>query len=213
MLVGAGGFARETVELVRAVNSVEPRWDLLGFVDDDPALVGTERSGLPVLGPIAWLHANPDARVTLCLGSPSTNGVRRTVAERLDLPRDRYATLIHPAAVVPPSVDIGVGSVVHATTVCTADLRIGSHVSVMPAVVLTHDDVVGDFVTFGAGVRVAGGVRIDDEAYVGSGACIREGLSIGAGAVVGMGSVVTRSVPAGEVWAGSPARRLRSAAG
>ena len=212
VLVGAGGFGRETVELIRAINTVDPTWDLLGFVDDSPDLAGTERSGLPVLGPIEWLHANPNAHATLCLGSPSTNGLRRAVARRLDLPSDRYATLVHPAAVISPSVEIGVGTVVHATTVCTADIVLGSHVEIMPAVVLTHDDLVGDFVTFGAGARVAGGVTIEDEVYVGSGACIREGLSVGAGALVGMGSVVTRSIPAGEVWAGSPARRLHSSA-
>jgi acetyltransferase-like isoleucine patch superfamily enzyme len=38
---------------------------------------------------------------------------------------------------------------------------------------------------------------------------VREKLSIGAGAVVGMGSVVLQDVPAGEVWAGVPARRIR----
>ena len=32
-------------------------------------------------------------------------------------------------------------------------------------------------------------------------------------AVVGAGSVVTKSVPAGEIWAGNPARFLRKAAG
>jgi acetyltransferase-like isoleucine patch superfamily enzyme len=102
--------------------------------------------------------------------------------------------------------------VLHATTVLTADVRLGAHVAVMPAVVLTHDDVIGDGVTFGAGVRVAGGVAIERGAYVGSGALVREGVVVGEGSVVGMGAVVTRSVPAGEVWAGVPARRLRVAA-
>ena len=59
--------------------------------------------------------------------------------------------------------------------------------------------------TFGAGVRVAGGVTIEDAAYIGSGALVREDMVVGGGAVVGMGAVVTRSVPAGEVWAGVPA--------
>ena len=95
----------------------------------------------------------------------------------------------------------------HAGTVLTADVKLGAHVAVMPAVVLTHDDVAGDGVTFGAGALIAGGVTLERGVYVGSGALIREGLTIGAGAVIGMGSVVTRPVPAGEVWMGVPARR------
>jgi acetyltransferase-like isoleucine patch superfamily enzyme len=101
--------------------------------------------------------------------------------------------------------------VVHATTVLTADIVVGAHAAVMPAVTLTHDDRIGDGVTFGAGARVAGGVTIEDGAYVGSGALLRENVTIGAGAVVGMGAVVIGSIPAGEIWAGVPAQSLRSA--
>jgi len=36
-------------------------------------------------------------------------------------------------------------------------------------------------------------------------------LRIGKGAVIGAGSVVTKNVPAGEVWAGNPAKFLRAA--
>ena len=89
-------------------------------------------------------------------------------------------------------------------------MTLGQHVVVMPAVVLTHDDQIGAGVTFGAGVRVAGGVTIEDAAYVGSGALLREHVVVGSGAVVGMGAVVTQAIPADEVWAGVPARRLRS---
>jgi acetyltransferase-like isoleucine patch superfamily enzyme len=94
----------------------------------------------------------------------------------------------------------------------TADVNLGAHVAVMPQVVLTHDDVVADCATIASGVRLGGGVRVARTAYLGAGALVRESLTIGAGALVGMGSVVLRDVPAGEVWAGNPARFLRDVA-
>ena len=205
LLVGAGGLARETLELVRAVNRLTPTWDLLGLLDDDSRQHGSEVLGVRVLGPSAAVDDHPDALVVACVASPSDPPRRLRLVERLGLPAERYATLVHPAAVLPESATLGPGCIVHATTVLTADVELGAHVAVMPAVVLTHDDVVGDGVTFGAGARVAGAVRIERGAYVGSGALVRENLVIGSGAVVGMGAVVTRSVPAGEVWAGIPA--------
>jgi sugar O-acyltransferase (sialic acid O-acetyltransferase NeuD family) len=191
------------------VNRVAPTWKLLGLLDDDPSLVGRRIHGIEVIGPSAAVHDHPEALVTACVASPDDPLRRLALVSRLDLPPERHAALIHPTAVVPESASVGAGSVLHAATILTADIELGRHVAVMPAVVLTHDDVVEEGVTMGAGARVAGGVTIERGAYVGSGALLREGLRVGAGAVVGMGAVVTRSVPAGEVWAGVPARRLR----
>ena len=55
--------------------------------------------------------------------------------------------------------------------------------------------------------------RIEQGASIGSGAVILCGITIGRDAIVGAGAVVTRSIPAGEIWAGNPARFLRTAAG
>lgn len=45
-------------------------------------------------------------------------------------------------------------------------------------------------------------------ASIGAGAVILPGITIGEGALIGAGAVVTRDVPAGETWAGNPARKL-----
>ncbi|HEX4692763.1 MAG TPA: NeuD/PglB/VioB family sugar acetyltransferase [Solirubrobacteraceae bacterium] len=209
LIIGSGGFARETLELVRAINRASASWRLLGVLDDDPRTHGRQVHGVDVIGSSAAVHDHPDALVAACVASPEDPLRRVALIERLALPPERYATLVHPAAVVPESATIGPGSVLHAGTVLTADVALGGHVAVMPAVVLTHDDVVEEGVTFGAGARVAGNVTIERGAYVGSGALVREGLRIGRGAVIGMGAVLTRDVPAGEVWAGVPARRFR----
>lgn len=46
---------------------------------------------------------------------------------------------------------------------------------------------------------------------MGAGSLVREYTTVGAWSLTGMGSTVLADVPPGEVWAGSPARRLRAA--
>ena len=50
-LFGAGSGTREVLLLVERINAIKSEWDVLGFVDEDPNLIGTEVDELPVFGP------------------------------------------------------------------------------------------------------------------------------------------------------------------
>jgi sugar O-acyltransferase (sialic acid O-acetyltransferase NeuD family) len=210
LIAGAGGFARETASAVQAINRGTPEtWNLKGFLDDDPAIHGTERSGVPILGSLSLVDKMPDAAVVVCIGNPRNFHARQMVVERLRLPTERYATIVHPSAEVGAGCLIGPGTVVLAHVALTADVTVGRHVAIMPQAVLTHDNTVEDYATIASGVRLGGGVRVARGAYVGAGALIRESTVVGEWSLVGMGSVVLHDVPPGEVWAGNPAKHLR----
>ena len=53
-------------------------------------------------------------------------------------------------------------------------------------------------------------VKIKNGAWIGAGTIILPGVEIGSNSVVGAGSVVTKSIPDFRVYAGNPAKLIRS---
>ena len=53
-------------------------------------------------------------------------------------------------------------------------------------------------------------ITIGDDVFVGANSIILKGVKIGDRAVVGAGSVVTKSIPADEIWAGNPAKFIKT---
>lgn len=205
LIVGAGGFGRETASLLVAL---EGAFAAAGFADDSADLQGQQVAGLPVLGGIEIACDRKDLGVVVTVGNPRRYDAKQMIVERLDLEPDRYVTLVHPQASIGTEVSIGEGTVILAGCVVTHGVRMGKHVALMPNAVVTHDDDLGDYVILGAGAKLGGGVTVGDGAYIGSGALIRESTVIGAGAMIGMGAVVVNDVPPGETWVGVPARPL-----
>lgn len=204
VIVAAGGLGREAAAVIERSNE----WDLIGFLDDQPALAGTEICGKPVLGSIASAADRADVSLLVCAGK---GHARRAIVARLrelGVTDNRYATVIAADVHIPESCSIGPGSLLLSGTVLTSDVTLGSHVVVMPGVVLTHDNGVGDFATLCAQVALGGKVSVGEAAYLGMGCLVREGLSVGTESVLGMGAVLLHDLPPGETWIGMPARNI-----
>ena len=175
LLVAASGLARETAEAARRAG-----WDVLGCLDDDVAKHGTEvMPGLRVLGGIDEVGRFPQASVAICAGKGAAREAIATRLAALGIDDERYAVVLDPSVVAPPSCAVGVGSILLAGVTLTASVTVGRHVVCMPRVVLTHDDVVEDFATLCAGV-VLGGLHVDapaDRAGVRDGSVRAYGLA------------------------------------
>lgn len=209
LVVGVGGFARETIAAVHALGDDAP-YTIAGVLDDDPATHGRRVLGVPVLGPVALVH-DSDAAVVVGTGNPRDYASRARIVARCALPAERYGTVVHPAAQLGTGTTLGRGTVILAGAVTTCQVRVGDHVAVMPHVTLTHDDQVESYATLASGVTLGGGVTVGRGAYLGARAMVREGVSIGEWSLVGMGSLLLHDLPPRVVAYGSPAVPVRPA--
>jgi len=119
------------------------------------------------------------------------------------------AVLIHPSAVISPSAVIGLGTMVLPRVVVGAGVSIGENCILNTACVVEHDSKVSDHVHIAVGAIMGGDVTVEPFVEAGMGAVVLSRLRIGREAVLGAGAVAIRSVGAGSVVAGIPAKPLR----
>jgi len=206
VVLGAGGFARNVLDVIDATNRGHRRYRLLGLLDQADRL-SSELSGrgCRLLGPDTALE-QVDARYLIAIADPL---VRRRL--------DDYATglgriavsAVHPAATVSDWTRLGPGSVVTAGGRLASDVTVGRHVHVNLNATVGHDACLGDYVTLHPQAAVSGNAVLGDGVTIGSGAVVLPGVRVGAGSTVGAGAVVTGDVPDRATVVGVPARPLR----
>ena len=94
---------------------------------------------------------------------------------------------------------IGAGTQMHHVSY-VGDAEIGARVNIGAGTIT---------VNFSSETRTKSRTTVDDDASIGSDTMLIAPVHVGPGAITGAGAVVTRDIPAGEVWVGAPARRLR----
>lgn len=210
-LIGAGGHGREVMPMLRGMlqdKIAELNAHLLFVVENLEQ--ETQINGYRAISLQAFFELEGVKRFNVAIGDSK---VRQRIAEAC------LARKIEPFSLVANSVtmldnnEIGEGCMISEQTIITSNVRIGRFFQANNQCNISHDCVLGDYVTFAPGVKCNGNVAIGDHAYIGAGALIKQGrqgkpLLIGAGAVVGMGAVVVKDVEPNTTVVGNPARPM-----
>jgi acetyltransferase EpsM len=210
IIIGAHGNGAVVASTVADINRVSPEWELLGFLDDRAE---GEIHGYPVLGSVTKATIqkfldDPEVYFYWALVSVKLREAFTGRLFELEIPEERFATVVHPSAVVSEFAKLGYGVSIQPLVNVGPGVEVGNYVHVFAQSMLGHDAVLEDFSYVANNACVGANVRLKRGAYLGTNATTIENIELGAWSLVGMASCVLKSVPDNAVVVGNPGKEI-----
>lgn len=200
-IIGHGGHSKVIKDLIES----QEGHHIIAYLDDKYELLDSMID--LYIGPVLSIHfilnKFPDVKVVIAIGN---NQTRKTIVENLNLPDERYCTLFSREAIISPSAQIDVGSVVMPGAIINADTRVGKHAIINTGAIVDHDCDIGDYIHVSPRGCLTGAVTLQEGALIGTGASIIPGIKIGKWSKIGAGAAVVKHVPDYCKAMGVPAR-------
>lgn len=209
-IFGAGGFGREVACLIKRINESldEPRWNFIGFFDDNEALKGTQNEYGSVIGGRKELNEY-EGNLSIAIGIGSPSAVKAIVCN-ITNPNVEYPNLLDPTVQIADenNYELGKGNVFCSNCIISIAVKVGDFNSFNNNTVLGHDDVVGNFNSFMPNVNISGGVKIGDCNFFGVKSTVLQFLKIGNNTKIGGMSLILRNTKDGFLYMGVPGKKV-----
>ncbi len=206
LILGAGDHGQVIADsLLQGVThhqNIEP----IGYLDDDPNLLGKKYLGLPVLGTIAQRNEVTHEGVIVAIGQ---NSIRARIFRQLEKEGEHFINAVHPSAILAPEVQLGVGVAIMAGVVVNTGSVIGDNVILNTCCSVDHHGQIGHHAHLAPGVHLGGRVAVGEGALLGVGTAVIPGQRIGDWSIVGAGSCVISNIPNGVTAVGVPTKIIK----
>ena len=211
-LIIIGGYGNGTVvqSTVEDINAVKPEWEIIGFLNDRE----TEPiNGVPILGKVEKEVVDryidqPDVYFFYSLISVKLNFKFLHKLTDLEIPKERFATIIHPTAVISKYSEIGYGTCIQPFVAVGPNTKIGNHVHIFAQVLVGHGAKLDDYSYVANNACIGADVHLKEGAYLGTNATTLEFITLGKWSITGIGAVILKDVPDYAKMVGNPARQI-----
>ncbi len=191
ILLGAGGHAKVVAEALRLSGRK------IAGVTDPYKPSGTHFCGAPLLTEEYFISNHPPGKVELVNGLGAIPGKhrRREVGRRMRQLGYRFASVIHPSAVIANDVELAEGAQIMAGAVIQPGVTVGVDTIVNTGVCIDHDCKIAANCHLAPGVVLSGGVIIGENVHLGTGSSVIQNIKVGSGSIVAAGSTLYKDIP------------------
>jgi sugar O-acyltransferase (sialic acid O-acetyltransferase NeuD family) len=204
LIIGAGGHAQVVAEILFLRYQMGEDIQPIGYLDDNPQLLGKKLLNLPVLGKIDQLAEIDHDQIIIAIGH---NATRQNLFDKLHSQGTQFAVAIHPHTTISSTVKVGKGSMVCAGVIINPQAVIGQNVILNTGCTIDHHNQIGNHSHIAPGVHIGGDVKVEEGAFLGIGANILPQRQIGAWSTIAAGATIITDVEAHSLYIGTPAKR------
>lgn len=205
VIIGAGGFGRELLPWIE--ECFDPAdYRVRGFLDGNPQALADHDIDLPVLAAPDDYQPEPDDRLILALGNVPA---RARIAGQLEARGGRFASMIHPTAVIASTATLGIGAVIYPYAVISNQAVLEPHVHLSLYASVGHDAHVGRYSLLSPYATLNGAVKLGREVFLGTHAAVAPGVQVGDGVRISANSVAMRDVAPSMFVLGVPGKAVR----
>jgi len=189
VIVGAGSVGGH---LAMNLEDYAAKYDLIGFVDDDPAKQNRDFFGYPVLGPVSLLLEMKGVNVLVGLAFPK---VKRKIIETLSLNKSlNFPAFISGRAWISNGTAIGKGCIIYPGAAINYGCEVQDFVVINMNCAIGHDCTIGTYSSLAPGVNFAGHTWVGEAVDVGIGSSTRQQVRLDHDAVIGGQAMVITDV-------------------
>jgi sugar O-acyltransferase (sialic acid O-acetyltransferase NeuD family) len=182
ILIGGGRHTRACIDIIKQ----SANYKIAGIIYINK-LPNDGYFEYPILGNLdnlAFVFDNIAKNAVISIGGIENMNERNIIYQKLKSIGFLLPNIIHPKAIIEPTVTIGEGNQFFAGTNIGSYSIIGSNCILNSNSVISHDCILGDNIHITPGAILAGGVNVDSNTIIGMGSTINMDTTIGKNVII-----------------------------
>jgi sugar O-acyltransferase (sialic acid O-acetyltransferase NeuD family) len=202
IIVGAGDAGKELASII--FNDDNQKYNVIGFIDDDPLKIGSEINGLKVISSIDHFQNIKD---TYLICSITNMKFKKEIIHKLETRNFRFTNFVHSKAIVNSDISNVLGLIIYPFSVVSNNVNLGDHIFINMHTTIGHNSEIGSYSVLSSHCDITGHVKIGESNFIGSHSTFVPKVKTGDNVRVGIGSVVINNIPDDTNVFGNPAKR------